>query len=556
MERNGRRVDVFPLIVDLALFIAGGLVLLTQATIPTDWDSCQFVLGMSRFSPPDHQPHPPGYILFIYLARLLRPTGMSGLPADHAGLLRASALGAALLVPAIRRLTIKLFPGRHDVAIGASLLALGSPARLFFGAQALSYTWEGLFCVLMISLALDLDRKPDGDRTHVWLAWVTIWAVGSGFRPNLLLFYLPLAIYLLTRRRWWEILLAALILVIVTLAWFLPSAAASGGIQRYIDSLRGHAAFFLAFSPGSGRTLANIIALFDSPASLSGLSIIGWLLVLIVFLALGTRASGPGSSLSAHGRNVILLVAIPLLLFHAFLHYALRYSLQYAPVLLPLLARISAAPLDWAMKSRTSTQTTERTRPPGSFGWVIPAVIVLVSYYSFLAGTGVHSLRHTRSIERETRHAASFVRDLGGPEEVTIIAGEEFRRWGLALSEYTIWYPMHAIFPRDLKPRLAAMHGGDTIKGDFFQPDASESERVLLSIGADRHEQIVVLDEDAHRVLLSPREGWQAERITSKESLYWRRFESDLLLVDDAEGLVLAPVRPSFIPFQSNHIAN
>ena len=36
-----------------------------------DLDSVNFALGMLRFDPAGHQPHPPGYFLYICLARLV-----------------------------------------------------------------------------------------------------------------------------------------------------------------------------------------------------------------------------------------------------------------------------------------------------------------------------------------------------------------------------------------------------------------------------------------------------------------------------------------------------
>ena len=36
-----------------------------------DLDSVNFALGMRRFDPAAHQPHPPGYFLYVCLARLV-----------------------------------------------------------------------------------------------------------------------------------------------------------------------------------------------------------------------------------------------------------------------------------------------------------------------------------------------------------------------------------------------------------------------------------------------------------------------------------------------------
>ena len=47
------------------------LALLFRSHYLYDLDSVNFALGMDRFDPRVHQPHPPGYYLYIALGRLL-----------------------------------------------------------------------------------------------------------------------------------------------------------------------------------------------------------------------------------------------------------------------------------------------------------------------------------------------------------------------------------------------------------------------------------------------------------------------------------------------------
>src|SRR5438876_1235260 len=45
--------------------------ILSRSHLLYDLDSVNFALGMRRFDPAAHQPHPPGYFLYVYLARLV-----------------------------------------------------------------------------------------------------------------------------------------------------------------------------------------------------------------------------------------------------------------------------------------------------------------------------------------------------------------------------------------------------------------------------------------------------------------------------------------------------
>jgi hypothetical protein len=63
-----------PLLLSLSLFL---LVIVTRVPFKSDllysMDSVNFALALDQYSIPVHQPHPPGYFLYVMLGRLLRP---------------------------------------------------------------------------------------------------------------------------------------------------------------------------------------------------------------------------------------------------------------------------------------------------------------------------------------------------------------------------------------------------------------------------------------------------------------------------------------------------
>ena len=98
----------------LLIFLAAHLALLPKTL--EDLDSVNFALGVREFDVARHQPHPPGYPVFIALGKIstgvLRVAGVDG--AAPRGLAVVSALASAAALPALflffRRLERRVGP--------------------------------------------------------------------------------------------------------------------------------------------------------------------------------------------------------------------------------------------------------------------------------------------------------------------------------------------------------------------------------------------------------------------------------------------------------------
>src|SRR5262245_66238360 len=67
-----RRLD---LVLATALSVVTVLSrMLYRATMLYDWDAVQFALALREFDIAKHQPHPPGYVLYVGLGRLVNAT--------------------------------------------------------------------------------------------------------------------------------------------------------------------------------------------------------------------------------------------------------------------------------------------------------------------------------------------------------------------------------------------------------------------------------------------------------------------------------------------------
>jgi hypothetical protein len=143
---------------------------------PPDFDFANFALGVERFSPADHQPHPPGYPLVILTARGFAAVGMSQVSALH-----ATALLGTLLAVLGAYLLGRRVSGERGGVLTACLVAanpvfwhasVSSPTRIYLAAAVCWVLW----CLLELV----------GGRSA--FLWIGAGAMGlfAGFRPELL----------------------------------------------------------------------------------------------------------------------------------------------------------------------------------------------------------------------------------------------------------------------------------------------------------------------------------------------------------------------------------
>ena len=107
-----------------------------------DIDSVNFALALKRFDPTVHQPHPPGYFLYVYLGRLTNLIFHDA----NAALVAISIVFSCGAVAMIYILANNWFGG--NAAIFAGLIFVFSPLTWFHGTVALIYVVETFFSAL------------------------------------------------------------------------------------------------------------------------------------------------------------------------------------------------------------------------------------------------------------------------------------------------------------------------------------------------------------------------------------------------------------------------
>lgn len=224
--RFRRSVDTLIL---LCLFLATRIPLRSHYLY--DLDSVNFALALRRFDPAAHQPHPPGYFLYVMAGRLFN--WFTG-DANSAFVSISIAFGCGALI-AIYVLAGSWFDRR--AAIFASLIFIFSPLAWFHGIVALTYSVEACFSAVAGYLCWRIYQG-----SHVWLAPAAITVgLAAGFRPSFDLFIGPLLVFSVAfakvRAGAWQRFTAGIALLAVTSAWSFPMVAQSGGLAAYCSSL-------------------------------------------------------------------------------------------------------------------------------------------------------------------------------------------------------------------------------------------------------------------------------------------------------------------------------
>jgi transmembrane protein TMEM260 (protein O-mannosyltransferase) len=330
------------------LFLIAHLVFLPSTL--EDIDSLNFALGVHDFNPAEHQPHPPGYPVFIALAKLSR--SVSGSDARALAVLGA-LFGAVAVFPlvsiysnfeALRRTADSR---AWFTAAAATALTVVSPLYWFNAERPLSDV-PGLAVTLVAQAALVaafVRQRMNPERTPEALAasgqmivlGAFLSAIAIGMRSQAIWLTLPLLAVVLVQRAGrgaaGALLGSAMAFGIGGLLWAVPLIIATGGPVAYVSavSAQGSADFagvdMFYRNPTPRRLALGLLQTFIYP---SASPVLGW-------TTFGLAAIGTLVLLRKAPRIVLLIAAltVPYLIVHLLVQETVttRYALPLVPMM-------------------------------------------------------------------------------------------------------------------------------------------------------------------------------------------------------------------------------
>src|SRR5512134_2170476 len=190
-----------------------------------NWDAVQFALALREYDVVKHQPHPPGYVLYVALGRLA-----NAWLADEAAAYVLLAVVASGLTTFVVYYLARTIYDRATALAAAALLAV-SPLFWFYGSVGLTYAGEAFGASLVAWYAWGAAR---GDARMLYRGAVVLGLV-DGLRPSVLVLMLPLwagaAVWGTRAPR--RLLGAGALLAAAVLAWLGPMLWLAGGVLAY-----------------------------------------------------------------------------------------------------------------------------------------------------------------------------------------------------------------------------------------------------------------------------------------------------------------------------------
>jgi hypothetical protein len=373
-----------------------------------DLDSINFALGVAEFDVAKHQPHPPGYPVFIALGKVstsvLRAAGVPS--PEPRGLAIWSAISGGALVCLLYSLFSALGnvgPALQAPAIAwwATLVAVTSPLFWFTALRPLSDTTGLAAAVAAQVLIVSVLTGKARPRLLTWGACLAGFAIGA--RSQTLLLTLPLlglglvlpGLGLRARDR-----IAAIAAVSIgVLVWGIPLIAASGGLSSYAAAIGSQA----------GEDLSGVVMLWTTRRPRVALDALTysflwpWGHPIAGGLVIGAATIGAVRMVRKMPRALVVLVVafVPYAVFHLLFHetVTVRYAL---PLVVPV-AYLAVCALDWAGSAVTAAGVAAVVI--WSLGMTVPATISygLNSSPAFLA---LHDAAQTKARKSFSRPRA------------------------------------------------------------------------------------------------------------------------------------------------------
>jgi len=415
-------------------FLFVGLVVLSRlpfrSTYLFNWDAANFALAVQHYDVRLHQPHPPGYPLYVAVAWLFNQAFHD----PNASLVLVTVLLECVAIAALyllARAWVGLWP-----AVAATTALLCSVTFWTYGGLALAYPALAAVSTL---LALLVYQTRFEDKNRLLLA-AAVYGLGAGFRPDLAAFLLPLLAFGAWRQPVGRVVAAGVVAVACVAVWLVPAITLSGGPGEYLAVFAAYAGTDVVerYAPTSTGIAGLLINITDTVLYLGYSLYAGALLVAgVLFLAWRRPAQ------TEWPKYLMLAVWVaPMALFYLLIHIG---DPGYVFGILPALLLAGAA--GW--RAVAGNQPSELKQTVLGSGM---ALAMLANTMLFFLYERPLTLWGVRQHDRAMASRIIYLRTLP-PESVLVVTYDSFKHLKVYLPEYTnsVWLdtktPGRQVFP-------------------------------------------------------------------------------------------------------------
>lgn len=429
------------------------------------WDSVLYARALENGFHVDYalagqRPHPPGYLLYVATASLVR--GLTG--DSNTALVLIAAFASALTAAALYLFARRFVSG--GAAVFAALAFAIDPLVWQYSEVAYPYA---VLSLLSVSLAAAFFvARGHGSVTPAALASAAF-GVAAGFRQDLLLILAALWLWLVWPLPGRARLAAAASVSAGVLVWLIPSAALSGGPLAYADALLRQTdyvrATYSVLAQGLPALSTNLAATLYALAWGLGLCI-----VPIAGLAfVGARRAVRARRITLRGADAFLIAwIVPALCLYVLLHIG---EWGYVLSVLPGLYVLAAIGVDRA------------ARVPRPARRVALASAVAATAFIFVATAAPFSAAAIARHDAELAARVKYVREHYSHETTLVLAREDFLLVRYYLPEYRTWFHDFDPYRMTLRRKRAPNVGAIIVFSSGLKAASLEARRVECAKG-------------------------------------------------------------------------
>jgi hypothetical protein len=453
------------------------------------FDSANYALGVRDFyNVAFHQPHPPGYPLYVFFAR-----GLDLLTNDaNRALVLEGLLWSAVAVACTIALSRAMF-GRTIALLSGVLLVFTVG---FWGYGEVAYPYVAL-AGETAALAL-LAHAVLAGAAKLLVLLGAVWAISLGVRWDAAIFCIPLVIWAGWYASWRLRLISACVAAIIIGLWAVPMIALSGGWEVYRQTL---ADYLRVWSPQSAYVIGNFASGGDTQATYNLNFLVDYLrqmlgvgLVLILYL-LGRRF-GPGALTADYRGRLLALWVLPPLGVYIFAHLGEPgYVLSLAPQA-SILIGVAIVDLGADLADATGQLRAREWRwlpMPRTVGAVAAGLLTVAivgwNVQAFVRGVGPGRLPDLRAHDATTSAQVDYIERQPVPSTL-VLAHDIFRQ----LHYYVPQYRSELLFSEYVPDFQTTLTRTDLPAGTS-QIVVLDSPLKVAPEDADRASEVVLSDE-------------------------------------------------------------